>query len=214
MTHQPSPPTVYALTPGRLTGDGPALQALVGNVRNAVRAGLRGILVREPGLTDGAFLELTRAIVDIVGEVDGWVSVHDRPHLTRLAGASGVHLGFRSLAPPDARMVVGTDHAIGLSTHAVDDPTPTEGVDHVFFGPVRPTPSKEGILDAVGYDALHLRCEQSPVGVWAIGGLKPSDVRLCLEAGAKGVAVLGGLLGSTSPAEAATAYLEEASRWP
>ena len=213
MTSQASPPPIYALTPGRLTGDGPGLTSLVEDVRNATRAGLRAVLVREPGLTDRAFLGLTRAIVDIVGEVDGWVGVHDRPHLARLTGASGVHLGFRSLAPRDAREVVGGDLAIGLSTHADDDPAPIEGVDHVFFGPVRPTPSKEGILDAVGLEALHRRCEQSPVGVWAIGGLRPIDVRACLDAGARGLAVLGGLLGSPSPAESTGAYLEEVSRW-
>ena len=33
MTSQASPPPIYALTPGRLTGDGPGLTSLVEDVR-------------------------------------------------------------------------------------------------------------------------------------------------------------------------------------
>jgi thiamine-phosphate diphosphorylase len=198
------PPPLVALTPGDLGGAG--VHGLLTRAARAVEAGLRGVLLREPRLDDRAFLELACALRDVLGE-SGWLGVHDRVHLAPACRADTVHLGFRSLpvdALPEA-CVAG--RARGLSTHADDGPDAWFGADYLFHGPVRSTPSKEGLIEPVGMEGLRAAVECSPAPVWAIGGIEPADARPALQAGASGVAVLRGVLGAADPASAAAAYL-------
>ncbi len=206
------PPPLLALTPGRLgPGDagggasGGEASRLVAAVRAAVDAGLRGVLLREPGLADRAFLDLALRLREVLG-ADGWLGLHDRPHLAAAARAEGVHLGFRSLGVAAARAVAGPEVALGLSTHAGDDPATWAGADYLFHGPVRDTPSKHGLLEPVGPAGLARACAATDRPVWGLGGLRPEDARAVRTAGARGMAVLGGLLGDARPAAAAAAY--------
>ena len=199
------PPPLIALTPGDLDPGG--VEPLVLHAARAVRAGLRGLLLREPELPDRAYLDLARRMARVLADVDGWLGLHDRPHLVCAAAAQGLHLGFRSLPPAQARPVLGAGAALGLSTHEGDDPAGWGELDYRFFGPVNPTASKAGLLDPTGFEALGLAC-QGPLPVWAIGGLRPEHVPAAREAGAAGVAVLSGLLGSDDPSGATALYLE------
>jgi thiamine-phosphate pyrophosphorylase len=206
------PPPLVALSPGTLAPeDRPRfLEAL----RRAVAAGLRSLVLREQVLLDGAFLELARACREILAG-DGWLSVHDRVHLAGATRADAVHLGFRSLAPAIVRGIVGAEIAIGLSAHAGDDVVAWRAADYLVFGPVLATPSKRGILEPAGFDALALAAVAArPVPVWAIGGIGPRDVRACLDAGCRGVAVLSGILSAPDPAAACRAYLDAGSGPP
>ena len=207
MTTRALPPTLYALTPGNLApGDE---ERLVGAVGRALRAGLAGVLLREPGLLDRSLFELASALARLVRDAGGYLGVHDRVHVARAVGADAAHLGFRSLAPRDARAALGEDGALGLSTHAADPPDAGPAVDYVFFGPVRETPGKAGLVPVPGFEGLAARAAQSSAPVWALGGLRPEDARAALEAGARGIAVLGGVLGSPDPARAVERYLAE-----
>lgn len=204
------PPLLLALTAGDLT---PGAMLLGGTSRlraavaRAVAAGLRGVLLREPGLPDGAYLTLAVQLRQVLAPHGGWLGLHDRPHLVTAAGAQGVHLGFRSLPPGEARAAAGPDACLGLSTHLGDEPEAWAGCDYRFFGPVRATPSKEGILEPTGFQEL-ARATTSAPPVWALGGLRPEDVAQARAAGAAGVAALGGVLGAADPAAATAAYLE------
>lgn len=207
-------PTLVALTPGvLLPGGAVAAGALVMRVAAAAGAGLRGVLLREPALPDGELLALARRLRDVLDRVGGWLAVHDRVHVARAAGADGAHLGFRSLAPGEARRALGDGRTLGLSTHLADAPAPAPEVDYVFFGPVRETPSKRGLVEPVGVETLAARVAASPVPVWALGGLGPEDAEPVLAAGARGIAALGGLLGAEDPAAATARYLEAIARW-
>jgi len=205
MTARPLPPTLYALTPGNLApADG---ERLVGAVGRALCAGLRGVLLREPGLLDRALFELARELARAVRDVGGYLGLHDRAHVARAVGADALHLGFRSLAPGDARAALGRDGALGLSTHAADPPDAGAAVDYVFFGPVRETPGKPAWVPVQGFEGLAARAAASSAPVWALGGLRPEDAPEALAAGARGIAVLGGVLGSPDPARAVERYL-------
>lgn len=204
MSERRLPPRLVALTPGDLD----ALQvARFGTViEAAIAAGLRGILVREPALSDRVFLELA---LEIAGQLppDGYLAIHDRVHLAPAATARAVHLGFRSLTPSDARKILPHDVAIGLSAHAHDAPEDWRGADYLFFGPVLDTPSKQGLLSPVGFEGLARATAQSPVPVFAIGGLTPEHAAPVRRAGAHGIAVLRGVLGSPDPAASVRAYV-------
>jgi thiamine-phosphate pyrophosphorylase len=203
------PPDLIALTPGDLN---PAwADQLLTRAARAVAAGLRGVLVREPALPDRPLLELLRRMAEVLEPVDGWLGVHDRAHLAAgtVAGVvvQGLHLGFRSLLPNEARAVVGPDVALGLSTHEGDEPERWAGCEYRFFGPLLDTPSKRGLVKPAGFEALAQACEHS-TPVWAIGGLLPEHGPAVRAAGAAGLVARAGLLGAPDPATATAAYLE------
>ncbi len=198
------PPRLLALTPGDLLPA--AVPRLLAALDAARAAGLAGLLLREPGWSDGPLLELARTLRARL-PAPGWLALHDRPHVALAAGADALHLGFRSLEPAAARGLIGAQLSIGRSTHAGDPPSWWQGADYLFHGPVHATPSKEGWRAPIGCDGLRSACATSPLPVLAIGGLRPEDARAVLAAGAHGLAVRSGILGAADPGAAALRYL-------
>ena len=221
------PPSVLALSPGTL---GPAgVPEFVRRVERALDGGLEGLLVREAALPDSALLALLSALGPSLRAHDAWLGVHDAAHLAAIDGGdvAGLHLGFRSLPLDAVRRIVPPGLALGLSTHASDDVASWSTADYLFHGPVRETPSKVGLLDPVGFEGLSRAVASARavgagadavvgvggigvwgIGVWGIGGLRPEDAASVRETGARGMAVLRGILGASDPARAATDYRE------
>lgn len=184
------PPPLLALSPGDLA---PAsVPGFLAGARAAVGAGLAGVLVREPAMGDRALLDLALEVRAILGD-SGWLGIHDRLHLAPAARADGVHLGFRSLPPGEARRILPEGIAIGLSAHAGDDEAIWRAADYLFFGPVRETPSKTGLKEPVGFEVLARVAARSPVPVWAIGGMREEDAEACRVAGCAGIAMRRGI---------------------
>lgn len=211
------PPRLLAITRGTLDAASFALEKerTVRAVERAARGGLLGVLVREPGLADRQLIELCERIRDALEAEhagDRWLAVHDRVHLAAHLEADAVHLGFRSLDCAQARCVLDraerAETAIGLSTHAGDEPSQWERADYLFFGPVRPTPSKQGLFEPTGFDALAAVAERArPRPVLGLGGLEAEHATDALAAGAHGVAALRGMLLAADPEQAARLYL-------
>jgi thiamine-phosphate diphosphorylase len=193
------PPALLALTPGDGAPD------LCARVVRAAAAGLRGVLLREPRLEDRAYLALAHELARALAPwPDAWLGLHDRPHLALAAGAAGVHLGGASLAPAQVRPWLAPALALGFSSHASDDPARWRGADYLLHAPFGVVPGKGAPLGPTGLAAA-VRAALCPV--WALGGIEPGDVAAALGAGASGVAVLRGVLGSADPARATQAYL-------
>ena len=164
-------------------------------------------MLREPALTDGPYLELAQQCRAHVA----WLALHDRPHLVGAIGADAVHLGFRSLAPDEARRVLasaGAGHArIGLSGHAHDPLTLCAAADYSTFSPIFATASKHGILEPTGLAALAERCAQLARPVYALGGVTAETAAACVAHGARGVAALGAIFDARAPVAAALGLL-------
>lgn len=203
-------PQLIALTPGDL--DAARASRWLSTARALFAAGLRGLMLREHALSDAQFhawaLELRRAWPR---EDGGWLCVHDRPHLAESIGADAVHLGGASLAAEQVRPWIPRAIALGLSTHAGDDPRAWRAADYVVHGPVLRT-IKRGAREPIGWRAFAASVSSSPVPVFALGGLKPMDAGEALRHGAAGIAVLSGIAGAEDPARAAREYLEHWTR--
>ncbi len=199
-----SPPSLIALTPGDL--DAAHAHQFVRVLEACVRAGLKGVILREPNLSDRATLTLARELRALLG--NGWLSLHDRVHLAQECGADAVQLGFRSLPPTAARSVLGVRIAIGFSAHAHDEAQAWNDCDHLLFGPVFDTTSKRGVQEPVGLQGLALTTGRTKLSVWALGGLQPEHAAGVIASGAAGMAVLGGIVRALRPATACTQYLE------
>ncbi|HZO08547.1 MAG TPA: thiamine phosphate synthase [Myxococcota bacterium] len=197
---------MIALSPGDL--EARPRERFLADLEAALAAGLPALLLREPRLDERAFLELAghvRARMQAAGSP--WFAVHDRAHLALELGADAVHLSFRSLRPPELVPWIGARLAIGLSTHADDDPATWHGADYLFHGPLRDTPSKRGRLAPIGIEGLERALARTSIPILALGGVRPADVAPVLAAGAHGVAVLGGIFAAADAAAATRAYL-------
>lgn len=210
----PAPPPLLALSPGTLAGP-PDVRCLVGAARQAFAAGLPGLLLREPGLDERGYLALARELCELARGFGGrWLGLHDRLHVARVLPVDGLHLGFRSLRPGAARELLPPSVAVGFSAHASDVSEDWEAADYLTFGPLRETPSKQGLLEPVGLEGLERAAQRSDRPVLAIGGVRPEDVQPAMTAGAAGVAVLSGILGAEDVARATESYLRAEDRRP
>ncbi len=61
---------------------------------------------------------------------------------------------------------------------------------YVGAGPVWATPSKPDADPPIGLDGLKAICRAVSIPVVAVGGIDAENARLCIEAGAAGVAVI------------------------
>lgn len=200
------PPRLVALSPGDLEhGDA---REFLARCERAVRCGLPGILLREPGLSERAYLDLGESLRELRARQPFWFALHDRAHLVRTLGADALHLSFRSLPPREARSVVGAEVALGLSTHAGDEAESWRGVDYLFHGPLHATPKAHGAVNPLGLEGLARSASRAHVPVLALGGVQPEDVGPLRARGLHGVAVRAGILGRTDPERALPPYLK------
>jgi|SRR5688572_8996391 len=124
------------------------------------------------------------------------VIVNDRTDVARIVGASGVHLGQEDLSPHLARLVLGEQQVIGLSTHDSSQAMEAERapVDYVAAGPVFATTTKQDASPVLGLDRLREICSIVRKPVVAIGGITLESAREVLDCGAASVAVISDLL--------------------
>ena len=121
--------------------------------------------------------------------------VNDRCDLALAVDADGVHLGQQDLPLAMARAIMGTGKLIGISTHTDAQVTAAtrDGADYLGFGPIFPPSSKRDHEPVVGIDRLRRIRRQTPLPVFAIGGITVESAGLFAEAGADGIAVIAAI---------------------
>lgn len=193
-----------------LIADGFTDEARADRAVRAVEAGVRWVHLRDHEVGPEAFLEAARTLVARLRAADEGVTVtvNTQVEVADELGL-GVHVGRRGPSVPAARDLLGPDVLIGYSAHehVEAEGDRTEGVDYYFFSPVFPTSSKPD-QPPTGVGPLRAFCQTAaPVPVLALGGVTPERVPVCREAGARGVAVLSGVMEVDTPRAAARAYL-------
>ena len=127
--------------------------------------------------------------------------VHGRIDVALAAGAAGVHLGVRDLAPDDARRLAGDGIIIGKSVGSESEARQLGSADYVTIGPVFPIAEQRG-AGTLGLDGFGRLAELVAVPVIAIGGISALTARDVLRAGATGVALISAIFGSADPEQA------------
>jgi thiamine-phosphate pyrophosphorylase len=122
--------------------------------------------------------------------------MNDRADLCLAAGFDGVHVGQDDLSPQGARLVVGPNRIVGVSTHNLDqlklaDASP---VDYIAYGPIFATGSKLNPDPVVGLDGLRAARSLTKKPLVAIGGITRAKVSSVMQAGADSVATISDLV--------------------
>jgi len=189
-------PPIVAISPGDGRNLEPWLIALGA-------AGLRALILREPGETE-ATLRAWAAVAAAAG-IEVWV--HDK-HPAARALAAEASLGLHLPSGQDPREVDGPG-PLGVSCHseAEVDGALAAGADYVLLGPVwRPTSKPQDTRPAIGAARFLDLAAGRPV--WALGGMTPQRWSVLRRGGATGAAVLGDLFGRHTPADAAARFAE------
>ena len=178
-------------------------------VEDVAAAGVSSVMFREKSLDDDAFVELAKRCRDACRRHRVGFVLNERVHLAALVDPDAVHLTHRSAPVAEARRRLGSEVALGISMHHVEEIHAAAGVDYVVYGPVFATPSKNGVLAPRGVAALAEFCRLArPTPVVAIGGVTRERVRVLAEVGASGFAVIRAVFGVEDPPRA----VEELSR--
>jgi thiamine-phosphate pyrophosphorylase len=160
--------------------------------RDAVRAGVDLIQVREHGLETAQLVDLVSQVVEIAHGASTRVVVNDRLDVALVCGADGVHLRADSFAPRVVRPIVPPRFLIGRSVHHVDEAREhAASVDYLVAGTVFPTASKPQATPWLGISGLEQIVRAVRVPVLAIGGIAVDRVAQIAAAGAAGIAAIG-----------------------
>lgn len=172
----------------------------------AVSAGFDAVHLREKNLGAGALVEAGQQLRQAVGNRAS-IIVNERLDVALVLAASGVQLGEESFSPRDVRAVAGRSLLIGRSIHdpASAERAALEGADFLIAGHIYATSSKPE-QEPRGPELIRAVVRACRLPVIAIGGITPERVPEVVEAGARGVAVISGVLRADDPAEAARAY--------
>ena len=182
----------------------------VGMARSLLDGGVGVLQLRAKAHQPDALLPLAILLREACDEFSIPFVVNDHVNLARDCRAHGLHLGQDDGNLLAAREVLEDGVIIGRSTHSVEQARSAleEGADYIGFGPLFPTPTKEG-RPAIGLS--NISEVQSTVGskipTFCIGGIKPVNLDEVIAAGARRCVVVSHLLQADSPKEEASLIL-------
>jgi thiamine-phosphate pyrophosphorylase len=191
----PAPPLLVVTDRHQLAGS-------MATMAEAVFAGGgRWISLREKDLPADDQVRLARDLRRRAQACGACVTVHGSPEVARQAGARGVHLPEAGDAAA-ARGMLGEDALIGQSVHTLAQARAADPahVDYIIAGPAFATASKPGYGPVLGEAGLAAIVAVSRVPVIAIGGIDAVSAPRCRQAGAAGLAVMGGVMRAGDPA--------------
>jgi thiamine-phosphate pyrophosphorylase len=173
---------------------------LVDVVAAALAGGCRWISLREKDLLEDEQVAWASKLLPLAHRFGARLTVHGDMAAARIL--DGVHLPEGGNARA-ARERLGPDKLIGLSVHtprqAAD--ADTAALDYLVAGPVYESASKPGYGPALGAAGLAEFSRSTTLPIIAIGGIDATNIAEAMQAGAAGVAVMGGVMRSSDPAE-------------
>lgn len=177
---------------------------LPGALEAALRGGVRFVQFREKDLPYQERLRLGREVASRAFEHGARLLVNGDPELAEALDADGVHLG-KGTVSVSAMRAEGYADLIGYSAHTGEEAARAfaEGADFVTLSPVFPTKSKFSSGPLLGLDAFGRELKIAGGPVYALGGVGAENAATCLARGARGVALIGAILGADDPALAA-----------
>lgn len=186
LLHALSFPAIYAITQASQYG----ADTFIARLRSALGNGIKLIQVRER-METAQLDRFTHEVVSLAHNHGARVLVNGDAELAGRCDADGIHLQSAELMRlqklPDHQIVAASCHnreellrAAGL------------GVDFVVLSPVLPTPSHPGEA-TLGWQQFAELCQDMPMPVYALGGMRPDLLETAMTHRAHGIAMLSGV---------------------
>jgi thiamine-phosphate pyrophosphorylase len=189
----------------------PHYPSLISAVEDALKAGVKAVQLREKDLPVRELLELAYRMRTVTASYHAMLFINERVDVAMCVEADGVHLGRSGIPVHAVREIVGKRLLIGASTHHLEEALAAEreGADFITFGPVYDTPSKRKYGEPVGLGALQMVSKTISLPVLGIGGITADRAKEVMNAGARGIALISGILSKTDITEATAEYLRQ-----
>lgn len=144
----------------------------------------KAVILREKDLSEEDYLKLASEVSSICERYDVLFIAHSFP----AAATTALHMPLAFFRKSD-NIICGT------SVHSIDDAIKAEslGADYVIAGHVFDTDCKKG-LPGRGLGFIKEISDNISIPVYAIGGIDPDRFKSVIEAGAKGAAIMSGLM--------------------
>ena len=172
----------------------------------AARGGVTSVQLR---LKNASPRDLAAAARGLLAVLPVPLLINDRADVALAVGAAGVHLGPEDVPVAIIRRIAPRGFLIGASIGSLREVDGGRGADYWGVGPWNATSTKRdagAAIGAEGFQRLARLAEGKPC--IAIGGVRPEDVPVVLNARGAGVAVVSGILGSENVEEGTRAYAQ------
>lgn len=174
-----------------------APSALVRVAAEMVEGGIDAIQLRAKGRGPDEIRRWAESLLPLCREAAVPFFVNDHPAIAAEIGADGVHVGQDDDSMDEVRSAVGPAMLVGRSTHSLGQAAAAAAdprTDCIGFGPLFATPTKPDYTP-IGTEEIRLVHEQHPdLPVFCIGGIKKEHLPALVEAGARRVVIVSGIL--------------------
>ncbi len=172
----------------------------------------KAVLLREKDLSEAAYTELAREVLAICAGEGVPCILHSFTRAAAALGAPAVHLPLpllRQLAPEEKKAF----SVIGASCHTDAEVREAcaAGCGYIIAGHIFETDCKKG-LPGRGVDFFRQAAACATVPVYAIGGIRPENVRALRHAGGAGVCLMRAAMECADPASCFAALKEAYDR--
>ena len=179
-------PSEYGITQAAETG----IEPFMAGLQRALDRGLRLIQIREKEMPASELRIFARRVIALARPYGARVLLNGDARLAGDVGADGVHLTAAQTMALTARPAL---EWVGASCHDSTELSNAVrlGVDFVVLGPVMPTLSHPG-APVLGWEGFAQCIQDTPIPVYALGGMRHSDLEAARQHGAHGIAMQRG----------------------
>ena len=164
-------------------------------VERMIEGGVVLIQLRGKNKSIGEIMELAAELHELTAKSSTPLIVNDHAEIARRVPVEGVHVGQNDDPIEIVRQKAARDILIGKSTHSLEQARAahSEGADYIGFGPIFATPTKP---DYAPIGLEDIRCLHAEVNlpIFCIGGINVDNLQSVIDAGAKRVVMVSGLL--------------------
>jgi thiamine-phosphate pyrophosphorylase len=147
-------------------------------------------------------VDLAAALHELTARSSTPLIVNDHAEIAVKIPVEGVHVGQDDDAVADVRRRVDREILVGKSTHSLEQALAAqrEDADYIGFGPIFATPTKPD-YQPIGLKEIESVHRDVVLPIFCIGGIKVDNLKQIINAGARRVTIVSGLLKAADIAE-------------
>ncbi|MDD5422798.1 MAG: thiamine phosphate synthase [Candidatus Omnitrophota bacterium] len=176
-----------------------SVKRLLATAEMSAKAGADIFQLRDKKSSSQDMIKTARALKKIADKYGIPLIINDRPEVACAIDSDGIHIGQGDFGVTTVKRLAGKDSFVGVSVNDIKKAGKaiSEGADYLGAGPVFMTPIKSR-RKAFGFNNLSKMIKYR-IPVFAIGGIKNSNIRKLSEKGFKKVAVIRAVCQSHDP---------------
>lgn len=170
-------------------------------LKQVLKGGAKIVQLREKDYPKNRILALAKKFRTITKRAGTLLIINDHLDITIAVKANGVHLGQDDLPCAEAKRTA-PELIVGVSTHNMQEAlrAKADGADYTNIGPVFTTKTKETEYSPLGLRKIKQISRAARMPFTIMGGIKESNIKEVINAGAKTVAVITEITMNENPA--------------